>query len=122
MIISEAQACFSTRTEGPSHQRRLQPSNRTYIGITNNIDRRIKQHNGTISGGAKYTSSYRPWKLYGYVRGFGEDKSLVLKFEWRWKYLSRKEKGTSVDKRIKALSKTLVLSSFTGLEFVNLQV
>jgi putative endonuclease len=78
-------------------------SNRTYIGITNNLERRIEQHNGLKSGGAKYTCSGRPWKVYGFVKGFREDKSSVLKFEWRWKFQSRKEKGDPVEKRLKVL-------------------
>ncbi len=31
-----------------------------YTGITNNLDQRIKQHNGEFKGGAKYTMSKRP--------------------------------------------------------------
>lgn len=92
---------------------------KTYIGITNDLTRRLKQHNGTCVGGAKYTTSCRPWKVYGYVRGFGEDKSLVLKFEWRWKYISRKEKGSSIDKRMQALNKVLQRLEFANLEFVH---
>lgn len=80
-------------------------SEKTYIGITNCLSRRLRQHNGECSGGAKYTSQGRPWRIYGYVDGFGENKSLVLKFEWRWKYLSRKEKGSTIERRIKALNK-----------------
>ena len=34
-----------------------------YTGKTNNITRRIKQHNGLLSGGAKYTKLKRPVKL-----------------------------------------------------------
>jgi predicted GIY-YIG superfamily endonuclease len=94
----------------------------TYIGITNDLTRRLKQHNGLCCGGAIYTYKCRPWKVYGYVRGFGEDKRLVLKFEWRWKFLSRKEKGSSIEKRMKGLQKVLSIPEFISLEFVNLNL
>ena len=34
-----------------------------YTGKTKDIERRIKQHNGLLSGGAKYTKLKRPVKL-----------------------------------------------------------
>ena len=34
-----------------------------YTGKTSDIDRRMKQHNGLLSGGAKYTRIKRPVKL-----------------------------------------------------------
>ena len=34
-----------------------------YTGITNSIAKRLRQHNGEISGGAIYTSRKRPVKL-----------------------------------------------------------
>jgi putative endonuclease len=34
-----------------------------YCGMTNDIRRRLRQHNGIIKGGGKYTSTNRPWKL-----------------------------------------------------------
>jgi putative endonuclease len=34
-----------------------------YCGITNNLERRLKQHKGEIKGGAKYTRSHWPCKL-----------------------------------------------------------
>ena len=37
-----------------------------YTGKTNNIERRIKQHNGLLPGGAKYTEVRRPVRLVHY--------------------------------------------------------
>lgn len=34
-----------------------------YTGITNNINKRLRQHNGEIVGGAFYTQNKRPVKL-----------------------------------------------------------
>jgi predicted GIY-YIG superfamily endonuclease len=101
-------------------------TNKTYIGITNNLTKRIRQHNGECSGGAKYTCQGRPWKIYGYVEGFGEDKSFVLKFEWRWKYESRKEKGNPIDRRLRAMDRLLDINGHFGekcnfLNFVKLE-
>lgn len=39
-----------------------------YVGSTTDFRRRIRQHNGEIKGGGKYTSQHRPWvpaALYG---------------------------------------------------------
>jgi predicted GIY-YIG superfamily endonuclease len=96
-------------------------SNKTYIGITNNLTKRIRQHNGECCGGAKYTCQGRPWKIYGYVEGFEEDKSFVLRFEWRWKYISRQQKGTPIDKRLKGLEKLLNESGYFGDKTKNLK-
>ncbi len=38
-----------------------QTQNTSYIGITNNLDRRIKQHNNIINGGAKATRKATDW-------------------------------------------------------------
>ena len=37
--------------------------NSYYTGITNNLTKRLRQHNGEIAGGAVYTSNKRPVKL-----------------------------------------------------------
>ncbi len=43
----------------------LQSANgkKSYTGITTDIERRLKQHNGEISGGAKSTRAHRPYIL-----------------------------------------------------------
>lgn len=57
-------------------------SRRTYIGYTKNIERRLRQHNGEIVGGAKATHYGRPWKYICIISGF-KDKKTALQFEWR---------------------------------------
>lgn len=37
--------------------------NSLYTGITNNLKKRLRQHNGEISGGATYTRNKRPIEL-----------------------------------------------------------
>ena len=60
---------------------------RTYVGMTNNFTRRLRQHNGELVGGAKYTSRHdsRPWKCVVTVQGF-ENKVDALRFEYAWKH------------------------------------
>ena len=43
-----------------------------YVGCTTDPPRRIRQHNGEIVGGSRYTSQHRPWEpraLYGPYTG-----------------------------------------------------
>jgi structure-specific endonuclease subunit SLX1 len=58
--------------------------NKIYIGCTNNLARRLRQHNGELKrGGAKYTHKYRPWKVLATVRHFASERE-ALQFEWAW--------------------------------------
>ena len=67
----------------------------TYIGATVDLDRRLRQHNGEITGGARSTSARKgEWVVAACVRGF-LDQSSACSFEARWKRLARKKKGAA---------------------------
>ena len=65
-------------------------SGSTYIGSTIDIDRRLRQHNGELSGGAFATKRGAGWRRVCHIVGFPDERA-ALQFEWRWKQLSRKE-------------------------------
>ena len=67
--------------------------NTSYVGATVDLDRRLRQHNGEIKGGAHMTTMKlkqgKSWHRACYVSGFPTWQS-ALQFEWRWKQLTRK--------------------------------
>jgi structure-specific endonuclease subunit SLX1 len=85
----------------------LDPPIQTYIGATVDADRRLKQHNGILAGGAKYTHT-RPdqWYRVCYVKGF-DDFRRALSFEWHWKHYARRLTGTPLERRMNGLDQTL---------------
>jgi len=90
--------------------------NYTYNGATNNIKRRIRQHNSEIKGGAKYTSGKGVWEPYCIITGF-EDKIATLQAEWRIKRVKgrrRSRKYSKPEGRIKGLNEILKLERFTS--------
>jgi predicted GIY-YIG superfamily endonuclease len=44
------------------------PVRRTYVGVTTDVERRLRQHNGELRGGARSTRAGRPWRI-GAIRG-----------------------------------------------------
>jgi predicted GIY-YIG superfamily endonuclease len=68
--------CYILRSINPNYL------NCTYNGSTNNLVRRLRQHNGEIVGGAKKTKKGRPWIPICHIKGFHE-KTSALRFEWR---------------------------------------
>uniref|UniRef100_A0A3Q7EJE3 GIY-YIG domain-containing protein n=1 Tax=Solanum lycopersicum TaxID=4081 RepID=A0A3Q7EJE3_SOLLC len=46
------------------------PPIKTYVGVTTNFCRRLKEHNGELKGGAKASRSGRPWICACLIRGF----------------------------------------------------
>jgi structure-specific endonuclease subunit SLX1 len=71
----------------------LSSDNSTYVGATVNLDRRLRQHNKEIKGGAFATGAKvakgETWIRVCHVEGF-PDWQAALQFEWRWKQLTRK--------------------------------
>ena len=87
-------------------------SQKTYVGITPDLDRRLNQHNGVLSGGAKATHG-RTWERRCHVRGFPDHRA-ALQFEWRWKNLSRSLTGPPLQRRYAALQTLLALDRPTS--------
>lgn len=65
--------------------------NYTYVGKTNHMKRRLRQHNGKISGGARRTHAHRPHRPFCIVSGFPSERA-VLQFEWAMKH--RRKRGS----------------------------
>jgi len=93
--------------------------NSTYVGATVDLDRRLRQHNKIIKGGAHATSmkvnAGQIWERACYVEGF-PDWQAALQFEWRWKQISRKlsNKLFPLKRRMIALKELLSLNSSTS--------
>lgn len=92
----------------------------TYVGATVDVKRRLRQHNGEISGGARRTTRMGKgaWKRVCHVTGFLENTE-CLSFEWNWKYYSRKQADAHpVKRRVLALQQMLSLDRWKDLEVV----
>lgn len=87
-------------------------SPKTYVGITPDLDRRLRQHNGELAGGAAATHG-RAWRRVCHVTGFPDHKA-ALQFEWRWKQISRRLVGNPLERRLRALQTLLALDRPTS--------
>jgi predicted GIY-YIG superfamily endonuclease len=74
--------CYFLVSEGTN-------KNCTYKGCTNDINKRILQHNGLLSGGAKFTNKItcRPWKYLCIVTSQPPlTHTNALSLEWHFKH------------------------------------
>ncbi|MBP8810947.1 MAG: GIY-YIG nuclease family protein [Kofleriaceae bacterium] len=53
---------------------------RTYVGVTTDVARRVRQHNGELAGGARATRAHRPWQI-GRVHGPVATRAAAQKLE-----------------------------------------
>ena len=75
----------------------------TYAGVSPDPVRRLRQHNGEIKGGAKYTTSKGPgWKHICLVHGF-QNKIQSMQFEWAVKHEPPRNLGGPIP-RIKKMN------------------
>lgn len=80
---------------------------RTYVGATVDPDRRLRQHNREIVGGARATAGDH-WRRVCLISGFPDERA-ALQLEWMWKHLTRKggRAGDPVERRRAALAAML---------------
>jgi structure-specific endonuclease subunit SLX1 len=97
----------------------LSTDHSTYVGATVDLERRLRQHNKEIKGGAHATSikvlKGETWIRVAHVEGF-PDWQAALQFEWRWKQLTRKIGLTMkpLERRMIALKQLLELERPTS--------
>jgi|TARA_X000000368_G_scaffold396643_1_gene365097 predicted GIY-YIG superfamily endonuclease len=85
----------------------------TYVGVSNNVEKRLRAHNGEIKGGAKYTTSKGPgWKHICLIHGF-PTKIESMQFEWALKHIKPRNAGGIVN-RIKKLNTLLNKTKWTS--------
>jgi predicted GIY-YIG superfamily endonuclease len=70
------------------------------------INRRIKQHNGILKGGAKKTQKGRPWKLILFVSGF-EFERTALQYEFCIQRTKKYKRTSGIKNKIKIMKALL---------------
>jgi predicted GIY-YIG superfamily endonuclease len=61
-------------------------TNATYNGYTVNLERRLRQHNGELKGGAKATRRHANWRFLAVVSCDTFTKHTALSCEWHIRY------------------------------------
>lgn len=94
----------------------------TYNGYTNNIARRLDQHNGVLRGGARSTRKRAGhWRYLAIVTAEGLDKRTALSLEWHVRYPTNKKprpRAFSGPKgRLESLPLALQNPKFSAFEF-----
>ena len=76
----------------------------TYVGVSPDPDRRLRQHNGEICGGAKYTTSKGSgWNHICLISGF-QDKIQAMQLEWAIKHVPPRNTGGIINRLKKMIT------------------
>lgn len=57
----------------------------TYIGMTGNIIRRLRQHNSGVGSSSTEPLHLRPYAVLAYICGFGKNRERMFSMERKWK-------------------------------------
>ena len=102
---------------------------KTYVGYTNNPSRRLRQHNGELSGRARYTKKVREtaplvlkWEFLALITSSNDDfnKNKALSLEWHIKHPNGRKQSKMCygpKERLIALCQVLTKDKFSCLNF-----
>ena len=83
--MSQFYCYFLGQTNAPNGQ------GQTYNGYTNNLSRRLRQHNGIIKGGAFATRGKGPWEFIAIFSSKEWTNIRAMQVEWLCRYPTRKK-------------------------------
>lgn len=87
-----------------------------YVGATLNLERRLRQHNGQLAGGARRTTRALrdgTWSLLASVHGLQTYRN-ALRFEWALKRECRVRRARTPSQRIDALHALMQRARWTS--------
>ena len=112
-IEANAVASEAASEEAPWSFYIIQNQGYTYAGVSPDPVKRLRKHNGELSGGAKYTQSKGPgWTHVCLVHGF-QTKIQALQFEWAVKHVPPRDSG-GLTNRVKKLYTLLNKKNWTS--------
>jgi len=98
-------------------------NNKTYLGITNNLSKSLKQHNGELKGASKYTKSKdqkknEEWFLKLEIRNLTKNEAIIIE-----RHSKLGKKGTnslnSLEKRLNVIKP--ILKYYPNCEIIELK-
>lgn len=96
---------------------------KTYVGYTTNPLRRLRQHNGLLVGGARFTkrNNNGKWMFLAVVTSPSFTNNLALSFEWHLKHLKhgqpKMQKHRPLNRMTNLIHNIKTNYKFKGLEY-----